>query len=61
MAGAQYFNELLDTLFGLSLPDSLAEPPGEEGGAFNLPAVFLVLAVTALLIVGVRESARPTR
>src|SRR5829696_5795353 len=54
----QYFNELLDTLFGLSLPDSLANPPGEEGGAFNLPAVFLVLAVTALLIVGVRESAR---
>ena len=32
-------------------------PPG-EGGSFNLPAVFLVLAVTALLIVGVRESAR---
>src|SRR3954471_14091152 len=54
----QYFNELLDTLFGLSLPDALANPPGEEGGAFNLPAVFLVLAVTALLIVGVRESAR---
>ena len=54
----QYFNELLDTLFGLSLPDSLANPPGEDGGAFNLPAVFLVLAVTALLIVGVRESAR---
>src|SRR3954463_3990578 len=54
----QYFNELLDTLFGISLPDSLANPPGESGGAFNLPAVFLVLAVTALLIVGVRESAR---
>ena len=54
----QYFNELLDTLFGLSLPDSLANPPGTDGGAFNLPAVFLVLAVTALLIVGVRESAR---
>jgi len=54
----QYFNELLDTLFGLSLPDSLANPPGENGGAFNLPAVFLVLAVTALLVVGVRESAR---
>ncbi len=54
----QYFNELLDSLFGLSLPDSLANPPGEDGGAFNLPAVFLVLAVTALLIFGVRESAR---
>ena len=54
----QYFNELLDWLFGLSLPESLANPPGESGGQFNLPAVFLVLAITALLIVGVRESAR---
>jgi APA family basic amino acid/polyamine antiporter len=53
----QYFNELLDTVFGLQLPDALAAPPG-EGGSFNLPAVFLVLAVTALLIVGVRETAR---
>ena len=53
----QYFNELLDTLFGLHLPDSVANPPG-EGGSFNLPAVVLVLAVTALLILGVRESAR---
>jgi basic amino acid/polyamine antiporter, APA family len=53
----QYFNELLDTVFGLQLPEALASPPG-EGGTFNLPAVFLVLAVTALLIVGVRETAR---
>ena len=53
----QYFNELLDTLFGISLPDALASPPG-DGGSFNLPAVFIVLAITALLIVGVRESAR---
>jgi basic amino acid/polyamine antiporter, APA family len=53
----QYFNELLDTLFGLSLPDALASPPG-DGGSFNLPAVFIVLAITGLLIIGVRESAR---
>jgi APA family basic amino acid/polyamine antiporter len=53
----QYFNDLLDTLFGLSLPDSLAGPPG-EGGVFNLPAVFIVLAVTAVLCYGIRESAR---
>jgi len=53
----QYFNELLDTLFGLSLPDALASPPG-DGGSFNLPAVFIVLLITGLLIVGVRESAR---
>ena len=27
----QYFNELLDCLFGLSLPESIANPPGEGG------------------------------
>src|ERR671920_1062592 len=54
----QYFNDLLDTLLGLSLPDPLANPPGESGGKFNLPAVFLVLAITGVLIMGVRESAR---
>src|SRR4051794_32685698 len=48
----QYFNELLDTLFGLSLPDTIATAPG-DGGSFNLPAVFVVLAVTGLLILGV--------
>jgi APA family basic amino acid/polyamine antiporter len=53
----QYFNSLLDTLFGLTLPESIAGPPG-EGGTVNLPAVFIVLAVTAILCYGVRESAR---
>jgi basic amino acid/polyamine antiporter, APA family len=53
----QYFNELLDSLFGLSLPESIANPPG-EGGTVNVPAAFLVLAVTAVLMIGVRETAR---
>jgi APA family basic amino acid/polyamine antiporter len=52
-----YLSSLLDSLFSFSLPSSIANPPG-EGGSFNLPAVFLVLAVTGLLISGVRESAR---
>jgi APA family basic amino acid/polyamine antiporter len=52
-----YLQSLLDSLFGISLPDSLAAPPG-DGGSFNLPAVVLILAVTALLVYGVRESAR---
>jgi APA family basic amino acid/polyamine antiporter len=52
-----YLKSLLDSLFGINLPDSIAGPPG-DGGTANLPAVFLVLAVTALLIYGVRESAR---
>src|SRR4051812_5949663 len=53
----QYFNALADSLFGFTLPAALANPPG-AGGSFNLPAVFIVLAVTAVLCVGMRESAR---
>ena len=53
----QYLSDLLDSLFGFSLPDAIAQPPG-EGGTVNLPAAFLVLAVAALLIAGVRKSAR---
>jgi basic amino acid/polyamine antiporter, APA family len=53
----QYFNDLLDDLFGYKLPASIALARS-DGGVFNLPAVVIVLAVAALLIVGVRESAR---
>jgi basic amino acid/polyamine antiporter, APA family len=53
----QYFNDLADSLFGFQLPESLASPPG-DGGSFNLPAVFIVLLVTAVLCLGMRESAR---
>ena len=52
-----YLNELLDSAFGFTLPDAISQPPG-EGGVVNLPAVFIVLAVAALLIAGFRESAR---
>ena len=52
-----YLQSLLDSLFGISLPDSISAPPG-DGGSFNLPAMFLVLAVTGVLIYGIRESAR---
>src|SRR4051794_12559210 len=53
----QYFNELMDSAFGFTLSNSIAKPPG-EGGSVNVPAVFIVLAVAALLISGVRKSAR---
>ena len=52
-----YLQSLLESLFSIHLPDSIAGPPG-DGGTVNLPAVFLVLAVASLLIYGVRESAR---
>src|SRR5918999_5673137 len=52
-----YFNQLLDRLFGLSLPESITNPPG-EGGTVNIPAAVLVAAVAAVLMIGVRETAR---
>jgi basic amino acid/polyamine antiporter, APA family len=39
--------------FGLTVPASLAGPPGP----FNLPATFIVLVVVALLVVGIKQSA----
>src|SRR4051812_1220645 len=44
-----YLSDLLNAVFGFSLPDAIAQPPG-EGGTVNLPAAFLVVAVAALLI-----------
>jgi APA family basic amino acid/polyamine antiporter len=54
---AQYFSELLDTLFGITLPESISAAPA-EGGVFNLPAVVLIIGVSFVLMAGVRESAR---
>ena len=50
-------NEFLDNTFGWALPDEIATSP-EDGGIFNLPAVFIVLAVMVLLSRGVRETAK---
>ena len=44
--------------FGISLPAELINPPGVDGGFFNLPAVLIILVITAVLIVGMKESAR---
>jgi basic amino acid/polyamine antiporter, APA family len=52
-----YFVELLDSVFGVTLSESISLPPG-EGGDVNIPALVLVLAVAAVLISGVRQSAR---
>ena len=51
------FNEFLSTAFNWELPDAIALSP-EDGGVFNLPAVFIVMLITYLLVRGVRESAR---
>jgi len=57
-----YFNDLLDNVFGVHLPPQLANPIFIEGHAtgswFNVPAFLLVIALSWLLVLGVRESAR---
>jgi basic amino acid/polyamine antiporter, APA family len=50
-------NAFLDSAFGWELPEAIAHSP-EDGGVFNLPAVVIVLAITAVLVLGIRESAR---
>ncbi|WP_067801473.1 amino acid permease [Actinomadura formosensis] len=51
-----YFASLLDDM-GITLPASIAAPPG-EGGTVNVPAICLVLLVTALLVLGIKVSSR---
>ena len=50
-----YFQRILAG-FGVSLPEWMAAAP--PVGVINVPAVLIVLMITALLVVGVRESAR---
>jgi len=50
-------NIFLDSAFGVHLPKAISKSP-EEGGVFNITAVIIVLLITALLVLGVRESAR---
>ncbi|MBB5118193.1 APA family basic amino acid/polyamine antiporter [Streptomyces eurocidicus] len=54
----QYLNELLDGTIGVTIPASLANPPGTDGGIFNLPALLVVLLCMAFLLGGAKESAR---
>lgn len=54
---SQYLNQLLDNLFGFTIPDALSQAP-EQGGIFNLPAVVLVFLCALLLIRGASESAK---
>lgn len=58
-----YFSgTILNEFLGIQLPQFLAAGPlafgGEEGGFINLPAMFIALLVTGLLIVGTSESAK---
>ena len=55
-----YFNNLLQ-LAGIHLPVwATRAPGGPEGGIANIPAALVVLFVTIILVVGIKESARAT-
>ncbi|MFF2507644.1 APC family permease [Streptomyces sp. NPDC058067] len=51
----QYLNQVSDAVFGVTLPDAISQPPG-TGGLVNIPAIVVVIACTALLARGTRES-----
>src|SRR5260221_110906 len=56
-----YFNDFLDAVFGVHLPEKLSNPmiAGGQftGNWFNVPTLFLLLALTYILARGVKESA----
>lgn len=53
-----YLNSILERV-GIHLPPFLVNNPA-EGGLMNLPAALIVLALTGLLVIGIKESARVT-
>jgi amino acid transporter len=59
---SKYLNKLLELLSNnaLSVPEVIASDPFSDptkGALFNLPAVAIMLLVTAVLVIGIRESA----
>ncbi len=55
---SKYLNELLYVLFSCRVPDFLCNDPFSTSGAWlNLPALLITVAVTAILVIGIRESA----
>jgi APA family basic amino acid/polyamine antiporter len=57
-AWSEYFNKLTEVVFGWKVPDYLSNDPFSMTGAWiNLPAVIILLLVTVVLVIGIRESA----
>src|SRR5271154_3986250 len=59
---SQYLNRLLATLFGSAIPFEWCHSPLEASdagvrGIINLPALFIIFILTALLVKGTQESA----
>ena len=43
---------------GITVPAAIVNPPGVAGGIVNLPAIIIILLITCVLVIGVKESAR---
>jgi APA family basic amino acid/polyamine antiporter len=60
-AWSKYLNQLLKDCHLWTIPDFLIHEPaifgGPPGSWFNLPAAFITLFCTAILVIGIRESA----
>jgi APA family basic amino acid/polyamine antiporter len=55
---AGYFTSFVGSL-GIHVPHDLVNPPfGDDAGVLNVPAIGIVFASTALLFIGMRQSAR---
>ena len=52
---SQYFNRILQSFFGVSLPAAITNGP-EAGGVVNLPAAAIALLLTVILVIGIRLS-----
>lgn len=57
VGAGQYVNQTL-AAFDVTLPDTITQPPGSDGGVFNVPATIIVLLAMVLLVRGAKESAR---
>jgi APA family basic amino acid/polyamine antiporter len=56
-AWTKYFNKLLPVIGLPPVPDHLSQDPF-HGGWLNLPSVVIMVLVTIILVIGIRESAR---
>lgn len=57
-AWTEYFNKFTSIVFNWEVPEFLSNDPISTTGAwFNLPAVVILLAVTTVLVIGIKESA----
>ncbi|MEN0085576.1 MAG: amino acid permease [Leifsonia sp.] len=54
---SEYLNQFLTNVFGMHIPQALAQAP-EQGGIINVPSVVLVALCTLMLVRGTKESAR---